>query len=349
MRIGAICRCDNTGLGIQSKEFFDNIPCKALVIDVSNISDRMEQNHNWYPNMTVFKIEKVGGLDKIPKDIILDFIKDIDVLITFESPYDYRIFEMCRERGIKTVLQLNYEFLEYPNKEHNYPMPDLLAAPSPWHYSNIMQPKTYLPVPVNTDKIKPAAPAPRLFIHIIGNKAVHDRNGTDIFLQSLQHVKEKILVVVFSQFKMPSQTRAELKIPDNVDLVFTDRNAPNYYENYPGGVLVMPRKFGGLCLPAQEAIAAGMPVIMTDVCPNNKWLPWEWLVPAEYITTFRCKKFVDVYHADPVKLAEKIDEFCDKDFYNAAVEKTRAIKHTISWDTLRPTYMEMFKKLVDGL
>jgi hypothetical protein len=45
---------------------------------------------------------------------------------------------------------------------------------------------------------------------------------------------------------------------------------PNYLDQYKDGdVLVIPRKYGGLCLPMQEALAHGIPVIMPDIEPND--------------------------------------------------------------------------------
>lgn len=345
MRIGLIARCDNTGLGIQSKEFFDHIKCKALVIDFSamipsgSYKDILKPNLDWYPGQTVFKWGNKHNLrGDIPRHIIEEFISDIDVLFAMETPYDYNIFEMCRARGVKTILQLNFEFLDFPSA--SLPAPDLFAAPSPWNFLHIPDKKILLPVPANTKRFKPARKE-KTFVHIAGRPAVHDRNGTELFMRALEHVKNDITVIVNSQ-KPISYSMGIIK---NVTMHEDFTSKPNYYDNYQGGVLVMPRKYGGLCLPMNEAIAAGMPVIATDIPPNNTWLPKEWLVPADYKSSFRCKKYVDVYEADVKALANKIDQFCDSEFYNSAVDQALDIREQISWETLLPKYYEACSNL----
>lgn len=336
MRIAAIVRSDNVGLGIQSKEFFDHIPCKALVVDVSKISSQMPQNHGWYPNQTIWYYTKGA---KFPRELLDDFLKDIDVLIAFETCYDYGLFAYCRLKGIKTILQLNYEFLEYPS---NFSPPDLFAAPSMWHFNDIPFPKVYLPVPVNTKKFVPQKKE-KTFLHIAGKPAIHDRNGTYLFLNCLQYVKNDITVILKCQREIVVP-----EVPQNVTLIKDFTNNKNYQDNYDGGVLVMPRKYGGLCLPCQEAIAAEMPVIMPDISPNNLWLPKDWLVPAEIKNSFKCKRLVDIYEVEEKYLAAKIDLFCEKDIYNGAIEQAKELKDKISWEKLLPLYYETFNNVLNN-
>lgn len=328
MRVGAICRMDQTGLGIQSKEFFDHIPCKALVINSANFKGGITQYPHWYPNQTFVTPEK--GL-KINHEIIREFIKDIDVLITFETAYDYSIFDICRRNKVRTILQLNFEFLEYPSA---LPPPDLFAAPSLWRFTEIPEPKMFLPVPVDINKFT-FERKPMTFIHVAGKPAAHDRNGTIPFLNCLRYVKNAINVVLYSP-----QPIAIPRIPSYINFIKDNNHKEDYYENFKGGVLVMPRKYGGLSLSVNEAIAAEMPVIMTDISPNNTWLPHEWLVFSQPAGSFQCKQNIEINEVDLHRLAEKIDQFCDDKFYNVAVEKAMNLKSQISWQALLPTYHE---------
>jgi hypothetical protein len=343
MRIGAILRCDHTGLGVQSKEFFNHIPCKALVIDFSSmapgLSEILNPNLHWYAGQTVFKWGSKHNLrGDIPRHIIEEFVKDIDVLVAMETPYDYNIFEICRQRGVKTVLQLNYEFLDFPS---NLPKPDLFLSPSQWNYNSIPEPKKYLPVPVNTKVFQPKI-KPNSFLHIVGRPAAHDRNGTQTLLAALNYVKSEIELVIKSQRPISFSVPRNFKGNVTVDC----SNKTEYFENYTGGVLVMPRKFGGLCLPINEAIGAEMPVIAPDISPNDMWLPPEWLVSATYSKTFSAKKTVDIFETDVIKLAEKIDQFCELKFYSDAIDIVRCIKKTISWEVLLPCYIDTFNNLL---
>lgn len=344
-RIGLIARCDNTGLGTQSWEFFNHIPCKALVIDFSAMasgSNRpiLEPHFDRFPGQTQFKWGNVHNLrGDIPAHIIEDFLNDIDILFYIETPYDFNIFDICRRRGIKTILQLNYEFLDYPS---SLPHPDLFAAPSMWNWDNISEPKIFLPVPVNTDVLPVLPPRRNHFIHVAGRPAENDRNGTKCLFKALQHVKSDITVSV------KTQTPIHLpNVPGNVIATCYTGNLINYWDSYGyGGVLVMPRKYGGLCLPINEAIASGMPVITTDISPNNEWLPSTWLVEAKYVKSFQSKRMVDVYEVDPVVLATKIDRFCNPEFYEVNRNRAIEMRSGMAWSALKEKYYEVFKKLM---
>lgn len=345
MRIGLIARADSTGLGIQSKEFFDHIPnCKALVIDSSRLPGAIPHgmhfsDYSKYPNQQQHSMRPGHGMrGAIPYSVIEEFISDVDIVFAMETPYDFNIFDLCQQRGVKTILQYNYEFLDYPS---TLPYPDLFAAPSMWNYDHVPDNKVFLPVPVNTDKFKPGKEK-NFFIHNVGRPAIHDRNGTMTVLNSLRFVENKITLALHSQQAIPIPVAP----PENVNLLPDFGNTPNYYDNYSGGVLILPRKYGGLSLPMNEALAAEMPIIASNISPNNLWLPKEWLVDTFHCGVLRSKKTLDYFECYHEQLAAKIDQFCDPVFYEIAVEKAKQLKETISWKTLLPKYMETFENLL---
>jgi len=107
----------------------------------------------------------------------------------------------------------------------------------------------------------------------------------------------------------------------------------------------MPRKYGGLCLPINEALGAEMPVIAPNISPNNLWLPKEWLTPAHQSIKLKARQVVDIYEPDLKALAQKMDQFCDTDFYDSARGKAKELKESISWDNLLPLYTKTFQDL----
>jgi len=341
MRIGLIARADHTGLGIQSLGFYRNIPCKALVIDFHRMGQPhsahiLEPDFSRFPNEQVFTWGTVhrpfGG---IPPEIIENFVKDLDILFCMETPYDYEVFNICKRKKVKTVLQLNYEFLDYPS---DLPYPTLFAAPSLWNYDLIPNPKCYLPVPAEP---QPVMYSPNTFLHVAGRHAVHDRNGTQTLFDALNYVRNDITLIVRAQqdtLFVPPNRRS------NITMVVDTKNKKSHLENYTGGVLVMPRKYGGLCLPMNEAISFGMPVIATDISPNNTWLPREWLVEANHCGQLRGKKTVEMFEANPVKLGQMIDDFCN--MYPRAHEIAKDLRDSISWERLKPRYLEVFNELL---
>jgi glycosyltransferase involved in cell wall biosynthesis len=59
--------------------------------------------------------------------------------------------------------------------------------------------------------------------------------------------------------------------------------------------LILPRRYGGLCLPMNEALLSGLPVIMPDCSPNNDVLPERWLVPGTVKGQFMTRTMIDLF------------------------------------------------------
>lgn len=332
MRLGLLAYSTNTGLGIQTHEFYKNIkPVKTLVLDLSGLNG-VEQHPDRYPDGIFIK--------GIPTDSDLrGFLEGLDLVFLCETPLNYNLFSIAREMGVKTVIQPNWEFLDYLNQP-NLPLPDLFALPSKWHWEDFpFDNKIFLPVPVDKPQsINREVGSTRTFLHIAGRPAHKDRNGTDIVLEAAKHIP-------WARFIIRIQDRDYIKTaPDNVSVI--TKNETNYWQLYQSGdVLVMPRRYGGLCLPVNEALATGMPVIMPDIDPNNRWLPEEWLVPAKITDQFEARSKVDVHSVRPFDLADKIYHFAKMKNFGSQATKAKKIADGISWETLRPRYLKVFEKL----
>jgi glycosyltransferase involved in cell wall biosynthesis len=343
VRLGLIARADNSGLGVQTWELFRNLkPIKTLVIDVGHLYNTTDHCNN-----NTFRGRYPGALFhndwSPPLELIAEFLWGLDVVFTCETPYNFDLYTLAKRKGVKTVLQPNVEF--FANLSNPYlPQPDVYAMPTRWRWDEIhFGNKVLLPVPIATDRFTEPQPSAerRNFLHVVGRPAVHDRNGTPDLLAALQHVKTPITVTLKCQdANYLNQLTARTVIPPHVEMVADTGDVENYWDNYTvGDVLIMPRRFGGLCLPVNEALGAGMPVIMTDIDPNNTWLPPEWLVPARKINQFHAMTRVDVYQADPVQLAAKIDLFAtDETFYAEAKQQASDLAKQFSWAELKPLY-----------
>lgn len=350
MRLGMIARADNSGLGIQTYEFARHMkPQKTLVIDVSHLAN------------TTSHCNKSTHLDRFPGSIvhrgwepsaktIATFLDGLDVVYTAETPYSPYFMGMATERGIKTVIAPNYEFFD---RDYH---PDLLAVPTLWHFDDFPEPKVHLPVPIALDRWERADRQPqaggspvRHFLHVVGRPAVHDRNGTTIVLDALVHVREPMALTLRCQDVSYLQSViSSITIPDHVTITVGGGDVRDYWDLYrDGDVMLMPRRYGGLCLPAQEAIGAGMPVIMPDVEPNNSWLPAEWLVEAFPLIELIVRNRIMVNAVTPENLAAKMDEFASPGFYAAAVSAAQQLAHDYSWDSLRAEYDRTFRRLIE--
>lgn len=311
MKVGIIARADYTGLGIQSRNWVRLLQPHKIIVINSRPFNGNEQHYEWYmgrPN--VFRID--GFVQQKDVNAVLD---DIDVLLTFEVPYNYQIISMAKARGIKTIIQNNWEFTDYL-KHPEYPLPDILLNHSYWHlddqkslFPDITE---YAPTPLfieDYDEITHTNLQRDIkrvrFLHIAGRKTHEDRNGTLDLIESLKHIPKEIDF----ELVIKSQT-TEIPNINDPRVIIDERPVADEKELYRDfDVMILPRKYGGACLPMNEALASGLPVIMTDLDPNNKILPSFWLVEARKSSVFMARTLIDICPANHKELAARIAQF----------------------------------------
>ena len=332
MRIGLIARADSRGLGIQTKAFHDNMaPAKTMVIDCPS-QKPLPLHHDWYPDATW-----INGLPTAHD--FNHWIPGLDVVYTAETGYSRCLWDIARQHDVRTVLHANYEFLDRRDT------PTVWAAPSPWHFEDFPTGTLYLPVPITRNPNHWPRTQNR-FLHIVGRPAIHDRNGTIDLLNALRHIQSDVTVTIRCQepgYVGWLTSEHNIKTPNNVTLIVDNSgDIPNNNDLYINqDVLVMPRRFGGLSLPVNEALGSGMPVIMPDISPNNRWLPYAWLVPASRTYDFMAKTRITVHETDQQALAAKIDHFAtDPVFFQQQAERANEFSVSMSWDALRPNYLK---------
>lgn len=311
MRVTVIARSDLTGLGIQSRNWVRLLePHKIVVID-STPFNHNEQHFEWYEGYTCSVVN--GFIQDAQIDQILD---DTDVLLTFEIPYNYNLFKVAKDRGIKTILQNNWEFTDYLQRQY-LPLPDALVNHSYWNldYQKKIWPDIteYCPTPLFIEDYTSiyrqnfARGGKRRFLHVAGRKTHLDRNGTQDLLDAVKLIPADV------RFELVIKAQnADINIIGYADPRITiDRRSPvdekELYRDFDA--MILPRRYGGASLPMNEALTAGLPVIMTDIDPNNKILPACWLVQAEKKLSFMARTEIGVYSADHTALAAKIAQF----------------------------------------
>lgn len=346
MRIGLIARADNTGLGVQTQDFARHMnPSKILIVDLEHLNG-LKTYPERYPGAAVLKYTPYPEVNKShPASVaaINSFLDGLDLVFSCETPYDYHLFTEARHRGIRTILQYNFELLDHLQNPHA-PQPDLFMAPSYWRYADVeYNNKVFVPVPVDTERFTyKHRKVANTFLHLAGNNTAEDRNGTASLLASWNGVKPETSLLVRSPRPIIHHASNILidntLIHDNIDLYAI------------GDVLVMPRKFGGLCLPLNEALAVGMPVIMTDVCPQSDFLSPSALVSAPLNKKIMVKTFIDIHEVNQIELAAKINELVDNpNMVSFLSEQSGELAQLISWKRLAPVYQQVFEAVMDGV
>ncbi len=346
MRIGLIARADFTGLGVQTHEFYKNMhPHKTLVVDLSHLN-RQRNDLSRYPGAPVLKYTPYPDTrtsDPVAIEMMNEFLDDLDIVFTCETPYDYHLFKEARLRGVKTVLQYNFELLDHL-PEPRLPQPDLFAAPSMWRYNDVkFGNKVFLPVPVDRERFTPRIRTEaKTFVHVGGTPAMEDRNGTQLVLDAWPMVAGDARLIVHTQMSnyRVRDRRVEIRrgvVNDQMD----------FYRD--ADVMVMPRRFGGLCLPLNEALSCALPVVMTDLEPQNEFLPDELLVPTVESKSVMAKTQIGVHSASPQDIAAVVQGlYEDPDRVGRYSRWSGEVGEMISWKNLAPVYQRTFEAVVAG-
>ncbi len=331
MKVGTLCFATERGLGYLAKSFYDN----GIITDVAVLNHgKIPTQLQWYPGSLYITRRP------LPNPQMKKLIEDADVMLFFETPFDWELIKYAKQVGTKTALMTMYECSPTPkNMPHK---PDLFICPSVldadiFHKEN----HVFIPVPVEvpwTQRTKALR-----FVHNSGYIGLNGRNGTLELLQAMQYVESPIELTVRCQ-----EPRGLTKLQQQVPKVLNDKRVKfeghvpyeDLYKHFD--VSVAPEKFNGLSLPLQEAHAQGLLVMTTNRYPHNTWLPTEPLIPVkEYITAKVAGRFMSFSQAvlEPKLIAQTIDQWYGRNI----TEQSTIGKYWaegMSWASLKPKYIE---------
>lgn len=272
MRLGLVARGDDTGLGTQSWEFARSMqPDKVLLVEMGVDAHRHFDSHReWYPGCTPVSFLR----SRLPERHVRRWLEGLDVVFAAETFYDPAFYDWARQAGVATVVQVNPELLRpleaWPQQ------PTAWWAPTSWRLDCLPPGTRVVPVPVADDRFSfriPERDGPLRVLHVEGRRALADRNGANVMYQALRRVVGPVRVTMVTQERRavaPHQRRTR----KDVEVVSRVGGVGNYWDLYANqDVLVLPRRYGGLSLVAQEAMAAGLAVVMSDLEPQSSTWP----------------------------------------------------------------------------
>lgn len=318
-RIGIIGRADLGGLGIETKYFYKWMkPTKVMLVQIG-VFKHFPEN---FPGATV--------VVNRPNDAELrEFCKDIDVLFCFETPYNWNAFRIAKEMGVKTGMFIDYEWTPI-----DFIAPDVIINPSDYHMKDLPERAVHITFPVDREvhpfKLRKTA---KTFLHIVGHGGSLGRNGTAEFLKAIPLVKSNVKFIIHSQIPVEKidDPRIEWRVGNYI-------NEGDMYKD--ADVLVSPRKFAALSLPLNEAMSHGLAIIMTDMHPQNKFLPKDLLIPTCDTTSIMITREIEMGFMTPEAIAEKIDQIANKDITKYS-NYSNEWAESISWTNLRQRILDL--------
>lgn len=364
LNVGTLCYATDQGLGILAKSFFKH----GIVTHPIIVRHGRNPNHlDWYPTDTPV----IADLRRDVLKVVEPLLKQVQVMLFFETPFAWEILPLCKRYGVKTVLMPMYECdLENPPHQFDaYFCPSLLDVQyygvaslgsfmgqpfkpfSEWYGKNGVS-VHFTPVPVDESIPWRKRERAEVFVHNAGHGGLRGRNGTAELYTSLQYVKSKNVQLILRY-----QERVDNHLPSHAttatvgNVTVSCRPGNAVYESLweEGDVFVFPEKFNGLSLPLQEARAAGMLVMAGDRFPMNSWLPREPLIPLNGEVTGQrigppYQPFTKATY-NPRAIAAKIDEYVGSDISGYS-ESGREWAETMSWEVLGPKYRELLETLL---
>lgn len=334
LKTGFILRCDEGGLAALSFDFWTHLrPDKALVVCIGNMAQHPER----FPGATV-----VNGVPT--RDVLTEWIQGLDVVMTFETPYNWELFPLCRAHGVKTILCAMWEYFDDPLPSK----PDVIFMPVPWEMPAVRAtgiPTIQIPVPADRERFpfKRRITA-HTFLAVLGNlnDPQYDRAGLNTILAAIPLVKStSTRFIIRARGKLP-------KIADPRVTVDTSEKVDSLDNWKSGDVFIHPRRYAGLSLPMHEALSLGMPVLMSNMEPQNKFLPAHWLLPMASVERLKLRREIDIGTMDPATLAAAIDAWTGQDI-EAESELANELADSLSWERLAPIYRAAIEAPVESI
>lgn len=340
MKIGLIARCERgRGLAIQCLNFAQHVSVERVLL-VRMPNPGAYERPEWYPNAT--QLPSLPG-HTLDEEAVREWMDGLDVVFSVETPYDWSLPRWAREMGVKTVIQGNPEFVRHGQKDYaHHESPDCWWWPTSWRLAHL-PPGRVIPVPMPDHENTAADPheGPLKIFHVTGKRAMGDRNGTDIVIDALRALRQDVEVTMFGL----DHSLPHIDQPRDLSLIVRNEGVEDRWEMYRGQhMLILPRRYGGLCLPALEAASRGCAVLMTSCEPNRELATV--LVNAGVQRILRVAagqiESHDLNHMDLASLVNHYAEHRD----DLAQAMQRSWETVPRWSKWKDIYMQEFARLL---
>lgn len=329
-----IVRCDQGGLGNQTYSLWKHLkPDVTLLIDLPSHKGRGKGDPSRYS--ASWTNVWPWNDDVIPRRMIEDLGRKVDTILTVETLYSgVQGFYAARDGGARTVLVANPELFS------GYPA-DVTVVPTPWELAR-MPHVELIPHPTETppERNLRRRHMCQTFLHVAA-PAMLDRNGTNIVMAALKYVQHECQLIVHAPFISPpwedgNISSASTTTYGNVHVRWDPRPKKNYWDVYDveADVMLLPRRYGGLCLPFQEAASCGLPSVMTDLLPQRWWPTWRVQAHEQGVKGMKGGNF-QIHDVHPTHLSSIMDDLVVGELDVEAMSiSAQAWARSISWDVL---------------
>jgi hypothetical protein len=261
MRLGVVSYTNTTsGVGTVARDLVDNLPVDSY-LSVRNVKG---QEH-WLER-------QIDGIPDAPTlNRYLDEYQP-DILIAVETFFMREVYDLCRKRGVKTVLMVMHE--SYLEGKHD---PDWYLCPTRIAWDRVGEPnKVYFDWPID---VRPfpftQRTQARRFLHVMGYGSGARAAAGGFNRRQTREVYQGFCAVADPDATLTIHCQEDWKLEygecDDPAVTFRLGTLPTPADVYAGfDVLIQPDAYAGYNRVLLEAKACGMPVLTTDAPPMNE-------------------------------------------------------------------------------
>lgn len=310
MTFSMIGRADNGGLASQTWEIARHVgPSKVLLVDLG-ANGRGPFVPERYDGLAEVRIARTP----LDRGHLRWLCRDVGAVYTAEANYNDELADITARAGVRHVVHANPELWRASNGGRTTE----LVTPTSWECERLGR-SIIMPMPVDRERL-PYTPRSRVRrFYFPAAPAFHDRHGEQFVMEAMRRVRRDDITLVVGP-----KPRTRVKRLDGGVLVESVLARDDYWQYPDADALILPRRYGGLSLPMQEAASLGMPIISLDLAPYGPELMPELLVAAVHPHPVAMKGgSFPVWDCHPRALANVIEHLADDD--DLAV---RASKHS---------------------
>lgn len=341
-RLGILTRTDAGGLSAQGQQMVDLLnPDKVVCVDAGTAGRGPSQPPEAVLRHPDRAIQVTLGGDGLRQAI--DWLRGCEAVWT---PEGFPWLGMARKatgKGMALRCHANPELFLWSRSDEGVSF----ALPTVWEQERMGLPVVPHPTPVGDPMFDALAEAnatktgPVQRVLHVAAPAMLDRNGTQVVLDACRAYKGPPFTLVVAGSGLTG--RHAFDLPERIGPVTVERlpELADRHAMYADvDLLVLPRRYGGLCLVAYEAAAAGIPVVMPDLSPQSTWsgvvtFP---TLPAHHVESMRGGRF-QVHEPDPHALADVLQTVASIPTPRALwSDEARQWAESLSWPHVRQAW-----------
>jgi len=250
-----------------------------------------------------------------------------DVVIFIETPFNWKLTDIARKYGIKTVAIIMHETCTLERAAGA----DLIICPCQSAWDKIPLPnKILLPLPIGLDLFPHKQRDGHVFVFNMGYGGVNDRRQSVKTLAAFSLLRDPEARLIIN-----SQVPTNLKITDK-RIELREVNYPEPKQIYADGdIALLPIAYGGYERLILESMASGLPTLTTDADPMNTFQN----DPDLLVGVCRSYKITDQWVYDtvynevsPIDLLKKMQWLLTIDTAEYS-KRARARAEVLSWES----------------